>query len=104
MRLRDHCGLRHPDGTGGRTAYTPVKVHATSLDLVNRRYVEILPANDPMVNDLTLSTVLNKFKELTTGRRPTMFQRTTDARIRTPFVAKTIGTTLLSMLNLQAFD
>ena len=56
-----------------------------------RQYVEILPANDPMVNNLTfkLSTVLDEFKELTTGRRPTTFQRATDARIRTPFVAKT---------------
>ena len=88
-RLREHCRLKHPDSTGHRSAYTRVKAHPTSLDLVNRRFIEILAQNDPSANNTALSTILNKFKELTTGRRPTTFQRTTNARIRTPFVAKT---------------
>jgi hypothetical protein len=88
-RLREHCRLKHPDSTGRHTAYIRVKAHPTSLDLANRRYVEILPAEDPLANNLALSTILNKFKELNIGRPRTTFQRANNARIRTPFVAKT---------------
>ena len=63
-RLWEHCRLKHPDSTSHRTAYIRVKAHPTSLDLANHQYVEILPAEDPLANNLALSTILNKFKEL----------------------------------------
>jgi hypothetical protein len=88
-RLREHCKANHPDSTGRGTPYTRVKAHPTSLDLVNRRYVEILATKDPLEDNLALSAVLDKFKELNVGRAPATFQRASNARIRAPFVAKT---------------
>jgi hypothetical protein len=88
-RLREHCRKEHPELTNRRTPYTRVKAHPTSLDRANRRYVEILAAHLPPAENLALSTILNKFTELKIGDPRTTFQRAKNARIRTPFVAKT---------------
>jgi hypothetical protein len=87
-RLRGHCKTNHTDSTGHRIVYTRVKAHPTSLDLVNRRYVEILAAKNPLEDNLALSAILNKFKDLNIGRPRATFQHANNARIRAPFVAK----------------